>query len=101
MAAYVISNLEIVDKETYAEFRQRFPGMVEAFGGKLLGRGDVVDVIGEETQPGYHRVIIMEFPTVEQARAWDQAPQNSPEYAELRALREKAGHAVLTIVSGD
>ena len=101
MAAYVISNLDIRDKEAYAEFRQRFPGMVEAFGGKLLGRGDVVEIIGEEMPSGYHRVIIMEFPTVEQARAWDTAPQNSPEYAELRALRNKSGNAVLTIVSGD
>lgn len=101
MAAYVVSNIEIVDAETYAEFRRRFPGMVEAFGGKLLGRGDVVDVIGREAQAGHHRVIIMEFPTVEQARAWDTAPQNSPEYAELRELRNKAGNVVLTIVSGD
>ena len=101
MAAFVIANLEILDKETYAEFRRRFPGMVEAFGGKLLGRGDVVEVIGGEAPSGYHRVIIIEFPTVEQARAWDTAPQNSPEYAELRELRNKSGNAVLTIVSGD
>lgn len=101
MAAYVISQIEVLDAETYAEFRRRFPGMVEAFGGKLLGRGDVVDVIGAEALSGHHRIIIMEFPTVEQARGWDKAPENSPEYAELRALRNKAGNVVLTIVSGD
>ena len=101
MAAYVIAQLEVLDRETYAEFRRGVPGMVETFGGKLLGRGDVDDVIGEETPAGYHRIVILEFPTVEQARAWDTAPQNSPENAELRELRNQSGNTVLTIVSGD
>ena len=101
MAAFVIARLEILDSEAYAEYRQRLPGMLEAFGGKLLGRGDIVEVIGGETPSGHHRIIAMEFPTVEDARGWHTAPQNSPDYAELRELRNRATNAVLTIVSGD
>ena len=101
MAAFVVAHLEVVDSEAYAEYRQRLPGMVEAFGGKLLGRGDIVEVIGGETPSGRHRMIVMEFPDVEQARGWHSAPQSSPEYSELRELRNRATNAVLTIVSGD
>ena len=101
MAAYVIAHLEVVDSEAYAEYRQRLPGMLEAFGGKLLGRGDIAEVIGSETPSGHHRIILMEFPSVEEARGWHTAPQNSPDYGELRELRNRATNAVLTIVNGD
>ncbi len=75
--------------------------MIEAFGGKLLGRGDIAEVPGAETPAGRHRIILMEFPTVEQARGWHTAPENSPEYAELRAMRNRSANAILTLVSGD
>ena len=101
MAAYVIAHLEVTDSEAYAEYRQRVMGMIEAFGGKMLGRGDITEVIGGETPSGHHRIILMEFPTIEEARGWHTAPENSPEYAELRAMRNRAAKAVLTIVSGD
>lgn len=101
MAAYIIAQLEILDNEAYSVYRQRVQGMIEAFGGKMVGRGDVVDVIGGEMRPGHHRVIIMEFPTVEQAQAYHTAPPNDPEYAELRALRDRTSNVVFTIVNGD
>ena len=101
MAAYVIAHLEVVDSEAYAEYRQRLPGMLEAFGGKLLGRGDIAEVIGGETPAGHHRIILMEFATIDDARGWHTAPQTSPEYGELRELRNRATNTVLTIVSGD
>ena len=101
MAAFVIAQLEVIDSQAYAEYRQRLPGMLEAFGGKLLGRGDVVEVIGGETPSGHHRMIVMEFPTEEQARGWHTAPQNSPDYRELRELRNRATNTVLTVVRGD
>ncbi len=75
--------------------------MIKAFGGKLLGRGDIAEVIDAETPDGRHRIILMEFPTVEQARGWHTAPENSPEYVELRAMRNRSAKAILTIVSGD
>ena len=97
----MIAHLEVVDSELYAEYRQRLPGMLEAFGGKMLGGGDIVEVIGGETPSGHHRIIAMEFPNVEQARGWHTAPQDSPEYAELQEMRNRSANAVLTIVSGD
>ena len=101
MAAFVVAHLEVVDCEDHSEYRLRLPGMLETFGGKMLGRGDIVEVIGGETPSGHHRMIVMEFGSEEDAKGWHTAPQNSPDYAELRELRNKATNTVLTIVSGD
>ena len=67
----------------------------------MLGRGDIAEVIGGETPSGHYRIIAMESPTVEQARGWHTAQQDSPEYAELREMRNRSANAVVTIVSGD
>ena len=101
MAAYVIAHLEVTDSSAYSEYRQRVQGMIEEFGGRMLGRGDIIEVIGGETPSGHHRIIVMEFPTLEQARGWHTLPESSPQHAELRELRNKSANAVLTIVSGD
>ena len=57
----------------------------------MLGRGDAVEVIGGETPSGHHRIIVMEFPDVEQARGWHTTPQNYPGNSELREMRVKGG----------
>ena len=101
MAAYITAHLEVPDSGAYAEYRQRLPGMLEAFGGKLLGCGDIAEVIGGETPSGHHRTIPMKFPAVEEARGWHSASQNSPDYSELRELRNRATNAVPTIMSGN
>lgn len=101
MAAYVFVDIEVVDSEAQAEYRQRVGPMVEAYGGRVLGRGDVVEVVGGEMPSGRHRMILLEFPTVEQARGWHTLPERSPEYAELRELRNRVGNTVLTIVDGN
>ena len=44
-ATHIIARLEILDGGAHSEFRERVMGMVEAFGGKLVGRGDISDVI--------------------------------------------------------
>lgn len=101
MAAYIISRLEVVDNEAYQEYRERLPGMTEAFGGRIVCRGEVVDVLGGEKPSGRHRIVVLEFSDVEQARQWHTAPENSPEYGELRALRNRAANAILTVIDGD
>jgi uncharacterized protein (DUF1330 family) len=42
------------------------------------------------------RLVILEFPTVEQARAW----WASPEYAPAKALRQACAHSDLLVVAG-
>jgi len=42
------------------------------------------------------RVVVLEFPTLEQARRW----YDSPEYAPALALRQKAATARIILVEG-
>ena len=99
MAGYVILDIEVIDEALHAEFRRRVVPLAEARGGKLLARGEVVEVVGGDLTT-LRRVSILEFETVEQAREWPTLPQSLPEYAELRELRDRAARVNMLIVDG-
>ena len=100
MPAYVILYVtELVDEERHAEFRSRQPALLEAKGGKVIMRGPVTEATDGETNAS-RRIAVMEFPTVEQARAWI-GPQSEPDYVALRELRDSAANTVAFIVEGD
>ena len=99
MPAYVILyTTEVTDEALHAEFRSRLTPLLEADGGKFLVRGDVLEATDGETTV-HRRVAVMEFPTVEQARAW-AGPQSEPEHAAVRELRDRASKSVSLIVEG-
>lgn len=100
MAGYVILDIHITDEALHAEFRQRVGPLVEARGGKFLIRGEVVETIGFELTAG-HRMVVMEFETIEQAREWPTLPQHLPEYAELREIRDRSAKVNTIIVEGN
>ena len=94
MAGYVIVDNEITDETLYAEFRARVAATVATHGGKYLVRGGAAESIEGDWKP--HRVVVVEFDNVEQAKAW----LNSPEYAELREIRLKSANASVIVVEG-
>jgi uncharacterized protein (DUF1330 family) len=83
MAAYVIADVEVLDDEDYAEYRRRVPATIEQFGGKFVVRGGDHEVKEGDWRPT--RLVLIEFPSIEQARAW----YPSSEYAELIPLRHR------------
>jgi uncharacterized protein (DUF1330 family) len=95
MAAYVIGDVEITDRAGFQEYRNRVGATVEQYGGKFVVRGGKVDAKEGDWQPR-HLLIMLEFPTLEQAERW----YNSPEYKPLIAIREKAARTDLFIVEG-
>lgn len=101
MATYVVLTLDVTDEAALAQYRDRAPQMAEAYGGKLLGRGDAVEVAGGEMPAGRRRVILYEFDTLDQAREWHNLPNPSPEQAEIRALRGRVGSSTVTFVDGN
>lgn len=101
MAAYVILIVDVVDEAALAQYRERAPRMVEAYGGRVLGRGDVVDIVGGEMPSNRRRMIVSEFETLEQAREWHNAPNPSPEHTEIRELRSRAGNVTTIFVDGN
>lgn len=94
MPAYVINDMEITDPVTFDQYKQLSPATVAQYGGRFLVRGGAI-----EPQEGHwspQRLVVLEFPSVEQARAWI----DSPEYAPARRLRQLSATSNLIVVDG-
>jgi uncharacterized protein (DUF1330 family) len=95
MAAYVISEVEILDEELGARYRSLAARSIAAHGGRYLVRGALPDALeGEWPEPS--RLVVVEFPSMEVARRW----YASPEYAEALALRGEALSRRLILCEG-
>ena len=94
MAAYVIGDIEITDPAAFREYRDRVSATVEQYGGKFVVRGGRVTPKEGDWQP--RLLVMLEFPSLEQAERW----YNSPEYEPLIAIRENAARTQLIIAEG-
>ena len=80
MPGYVIAMLDVFDPAAYEKYKAAAPPTIAAAGGRYLARG------GETVLEGNHdgrRMVILEFPSVEAARAWHQGRA----YTEARKIR--------------
>jgi len=94
MAAYVIGNFEILDASILDRYRREAPATIEKFGGRYLVRRGAVDILEGDFVP--KSVTVLEFPSVERAKAWYE----SSEYRPLAELRQSAAHGDVFIVAG-
>jgi uncharacterized protein (DUF1330 family) len=94
MSAYVISDLSARDAEALQIYRTRAAAAIAQYGGRYLSRFGTIEALEGNWQP--QMLVIVEFPTVEQARAW----YRSPEYAEALAVRDRALSRNLILVDG-
>ncbi len=94
MAAYVIVDIEVTDPEGYAEYKSLAPAAVALYGGKYIARGGQTETLEGDWQP--KRLVILEFPSIEQAKAW----LHSPEYAPARALRHQYANSKMVVIEG-
>ncbi len=94
MAAYVIVDLEVTDPEGLREYQKRAGSTLESYGGKYLVRGGTYETLEGDWHP--HRLVMLEFPSVEQAKRW----YNSDEYASLKDIRLKTANTQLILVQG-
>jgi uncharacterized protein (DUF1330 family) len=94
MAAYVVAQDEVTDPQGFARYREMVPPIIEQFGGRFLVRGGKAEALEGDWEPS--RLIIIEFDSVERAKAW----WSSEEYAEAKALRQRTANTKLTVVEG-
>jgi len=94
MAAYFIVDLEVTDSAAFEEYRKQVPATIEKYGGRFVVRGGTCETLEGDWHP--KRVVVVEFPSMEQARRW----YRSPEYAPLLALRLKSSRSKLLLVEG-
>jgi len=94
MPAYFIVDVDVTDTAGFEEYRKLVPATVEKYGGRFLVRGGPVEKLEGAWQP--KRVVVLEFPSVAQAKRW----YDSPEYRDPKALRFRTAKTNLILVEG-
>ena len=96
MPAYWVARAKVNDAAEYKKYADRVPEILAKYGAKVLARGGNHDTLeGPET---FDRFIVIEFPSMDDARACF----NSDDYKEAAAFRRvnNVGQNELTIVEG-
>ena len=94
MPAYIIARVEVTDWTKYREYTQATPAAIAHYGGKFIVRGG--DILTLEGEPENRRLVVIEFPSMEQAKAF----YSSPEYGAAKKLRAGAAIGQFIAVNG-
>jgi uncharacterized protein (DUF1330 family) len=94
MPAYFIVEVEVTDPAGFEEYRQLVPATIQQYGGRFVVRGGATETLEGDWQP--KRVVVLEFPSLEQAKRW----YNSEEYRGPKALRFKTARSKMILVEG-
>ena len=95
MAAYAFfDNVDVLDHDGLQEYKERVRSVVERFGGRYVVLGGEVARVEGNWQPVFP--VMIEFPDLDTARRW----YDSPDYAELRALRLAAVRSNAVLIAG-
>lgn len=95
MPAFWLARCKINDPVEYKRYTDQVPGIIARFGGKVLARGGRFQIL--EGPEKFHRFVVIEFPSLEQAVAC----HSSHEYTEASSFRRNgAGEVELVIVEG-
>lgn len=94
MAAFIVVEVEVQDKDRYEDYKKMVPPSLAAYGGRFLVRGGTVETLEGDWSP--KRLVIVEFPSKEQAKAW----WGSEGYAEAKALRQATAHTKMIVADG-
>jgi len=95
MAAYVLAEIEIINPDGYKEYSAQVPATIAKYGGRFLVRGGNAEVL-EGEWPVARRRVLLEFPSVEQAKGW----WDSTEYEKPKALRKANSNGRLILLEG-
>ncbi len=94
MTAYIIARVEVRDWDRYREYMKHTPGVIARFGGRFIVRGAETHTL--EGSPETRRVVVIEFPSLERAKAF----YASEAYGAAKALRDGAGEAQFIAMDG-
>jgi uncharacterized protein (DUF1330 family) len=94
MSVYLVVDIDIHDPARYETYKLMAPPSIAQYGGRYLTRGGETNVLEGDWTP--KRFVILEFPTMEQARAW----WSSPEYAEAKTLRQAIATTRMVLTEG-
>jgi uncharacterized protein (DUF1330 family) len=95
MSAFLIVDTEIENPDKYEEYKKLAKPIAEKYGGSYRARGGAMD-IRETDLWTPTRVVIIEFPDMDSARAF----VDSEEYAPVKPLRVDNASCTLFILEG-
>ena len=94
MAAYVIVEIDVLNAERYETYKQMVSPSLAKYHGKYLVRGGKAELLEGDGSP--KRIVIVEFPSFEEATAWWE----SPDYAEAKKVRQASANTKMIVVEG-
>ena len=95
MAAYIVAQLDVKNTDWQQEYGPKAGALVQKHGGKVIaGAGYTLERL-EGKKPLPSGMFILEFPSAEQAKAWD----NDPAYAQLIDLRQTGADADIVVLT--
>lgn len=92
MTALVIVDVRITDAARFEEYRKLVPATLPPYGGTFLARGGRVEPLEGGWDP--KRIVVIEFPSVERAKAW----WASEEYRVPKAMRMASAETRMIVV---
>lgn len=94
MAAYILVEVDVHNPAEYEDYKKLTPASLLPFSGKFIVRGGDAQLLEGAGEP--KRIVVLEFPTKEQAEAW----WSSEEYAPAKALRQRTSTTRMLLVEG-
>lgn len=94
MKAYIIVDVTIHNPSRYEDYKKLTPGSLVPYDGKFIVRGGPSETVEGDWQPG--RIVIIEFPSKEKAKAW----WSSEGYEPAKAIRQSTSHTKMILVEG-
>jgi uncharacterized protein (DUF1330 family) len=93
--AYTITEVEVVDEVGYKRYLELAKPAAAQHGGRFLVRG-AKPIVAEGDFPRQRTVVVIEFPSMDQLKAW----YDSPEYRAAREVARTALRRRLLFVEG-
>ena len=94
MPAYVIADINVTEADAYEDYKKASSISLAAYGGRFVVRGGEASVLEGDWRP--NRLVVLEFESVEKARAW----WASAEYEAPKALRQRIAITNMIVVEG-
>ena len=94
MTVYVVVQVKITERETYARYQSNFMQVFNQFDGKLLANDESPRLLEGEWDKD--KLVLIAFPDKDAFTAW----ATSPAYIEIAKARLAGGEATILLVQG-
>ena len=92
--AYVVVEISVTDPVVYEDYKAAIAPLAAKYGGRYLARAGRTEAI--EGEPPKGRVVLFEFPSFDQAMAFERAPDT----LKASELRHRSAKSRIFVVEG-